>query len=345
MRPPWSTTRRLAGLALLVTAFPLAASAETVILLEATDAPLRARAPDATQAVATVLAGEGARILTQQQAEARVGGAAASCTGPECTAELVRGSGADVAVAQSLQPADEASDRDILFLTLIDRAGRRFPGQAPMDDPDLLRVVRDALHDARSLQLLGPGPWLRVHSIPAGAQVLLDGRPMGSTPTRAAVTAGRHTLEIRLQGLRPHARTVDVPADPSRQIEIDADLAPRGRAPARRASTRIAAPLRAVDPASTRSRPVVGPLILGVAGLAVLGYETLQVGSNRCKARDGNGECTRRTKIDPHEATAIAGLGAAAMVGALLWHVLAEDADEPPPIAFSPTFVQARVQF
>lgn len=58
----------------------------------------------------------------------------------------------------------------------------------------------------------GPGS-LVVDSRPAGARVLLDGRPVGQTPvTLRSVTAGEHTVQMELDGFRRWSSTVKVAA-------------------------------------------------------------------------------------------------------------------------------------
>ena len=58
----------------------------------------------------------------------------------------------------------------------------------------------------------GPGS-LQVLSRPAGAQVILDGKPVGRTPlTIPDVSAGPHDIRLELPSFNRWATTVDVPA-------------------------------------------------------------------------------------------------------------------------------------
>jgi hypothetical protein len=334
---------------LLANCWPASASAETVILLEPDQSGLEEARDQAEHILSQTLQAEGARILSQREAETRVGGGATTCTGPECTAELVRGAGADAAIGLSLWEAGTPAGPGTVLVTVVDRAGQRFPGKALVQRGDVARATKDALLDARSLQLLGPGPWLRVRSFPDGAEVLFDGKPMGVTPTRAAVTPGRHTLEIRLEGLRPHAQTVDIPASAARQIEIDTDLAPRSRpgfgvAPQAKPAS-AGGPLKTVK--QPPSRPILGPLILGTLGAAIVAYEVIPVVSSLCETRDASDVCIRRAKVNAGIDTAIGAVGVAAMAGGLLWYVFGGDhADQTAPVlSLSASGVQARGRF
>jgi hypothetical protein len=69
---------------------------------------------------------------------------------------------------------------------------------------------------------------LTIVSEPAGAEALLDGRPVGTTPqSLAAVSQGRHTLLLRRDGYHPRQRTVDVPA-PGNLVRETLELLPPG---------------------------------------------------------------------------------------------------------------------
>jgi hypothetical protein len=333
-------------LVLLSAAWPDVARAETIVLLTThATASASAERDQAEAALTHALQAEGTHILSQAQAEDRVGGAAAGCTGSGCVAELVRGAGADAALELLVKSLPTSDTAIIVQVLLVDRTGRRFPGSSNVSGGDFARAAQDALFDARSLQLLGQGPWLRVRSVPSGAQVLLDGQPMGSTPTRAAVKAGRHTLEVRAEGLRPHVQTVDIPADASRQIEIGADLAPRGQSqprPGGRPSSVAQASRPAID------RPVLGPALLGAAGAALLAYQIVPIAGDSCEQIDDSGQCSQRSTIHRGTAIAIGAIGVAAMAGGLLWYIFGGDDDESSAalaIGVSPTGVQARARF
>jgi len=55
-------------------------------------------------------------------------------------------------------------------------------------------------------------PTLTVRTTPVGADVLLDGAPIGRTPFSQAVTGGARRLELRLSGHEPHVESVQLTA-------------------------------------------------------------------------------------------------------------------------------------
>jgi TonB family protein len=65
-----------------------------------------------------------------------------------------------------------------------------------------------------------------VSSSPAGAAVSLDGRSVGTTPTRLDVSAGRHVLRVEQQGYAPQTREIDVVAGRSDAIDLTLEPAP-----------------------------------------------------------------------------------------------------------------------
>lgn len=65
---------------------------------------------------------------------------------------------------------------------------------------------------------------LSVLSEPAGATVFIGGRAVGVTPWAGELTPGPHDIELRLDGHRPHALRISLPAD--RSAEVQLPLAP-----------------------------------------------------------------------------------------------------------------------
>jgi len=62
--------------------------------------------------------------------------------------------------------------------------------------------------------------YLAVSTLPAGAQVLLDGQPAGVAPlTRLPASAGSHRLVLRLDGYRETEQKVEVPPDETMKVE------------------------------------------------------------------------------------------------------------------------------
>lgn len=102
------------------------------------------------------------------------------------------------------------------------------------------------------------------------------------------------------------------------------------------------------EPADT-SRPVVGPLLLGTAGLgalAVVGVGLLQEG---CVEEDAAGACLEERQLSTSSALLYGGVGVAALAGAILWFALGGGPDEPEEgdvdVAVGPGSVDVSVVF
>jgi hypothetical protein len=335
VRPRIEPALRLAlaagSLALL---WSTSARAESVVLLAPRgDAAIASARTEAQRVLEAALRGQGVTVLSDPDAGAAPGKAErAPCDTLDCAAALVEALDADLAAAVAVGSAGEPPAPSSVFVTLVDRSGARFPGRARVDGrdgDDLARAVKDALLDARALQLLGPGPWLRIRGEPEGAEVVLNGKLVGTVPYRAPVDAGRHTLEVRSGGHRAHVQTVDVPPSAARQVDVDIDLPPKvvdGHLDAEEPAEG-AEPL-AAEPAGT-GRPIVGPLILGGLGVAVIATDIALVLSSGCQRSDSRGTCLEHRSIQKAPALIIGGVGFAAIAGAALWHVLGGDPDSP----------------
>jgi hypothetical protein len=237
---------------------------------------------------------------------------------------LLRAAQLDVAVAVAVWSEGRPPKPASVFVSLVDIDGNRFPATVQVGGA-VADAARAALLDARALQLLGPGPWIRIAGEPPGAEVKLDGDVVGVLPYRARIDAGRHVLEVRAEGMRTHAQTVDVPPSPSRMVELDVFLE-RGQSLLPTA-TESGPQTDGYDEPSSSSRPIVGPLVLGGAGL-VLGGVVLAdaLAGDECTRRE-NGTCTRRESTNTALAIGLGGAAVAAVTGAILWYVLAGDDD------------------
>ncbi|MEZ4463551.1 MAG: PEGA domain-containing protein [bacterium] len=85
------------------------------------------------------------------------------------------------------------------------------------------QVVEESL---RTLELLAARQekpkegTLEVQSVPEGATVLLDGRPVGRTPFRLAVLAGRHFVAVEAEGHSRESREVTVEAGAPQRLDF-----------------------------------------------------------------------------------------------------------------------------
>jgi hypothetical protein len=96
----------------------------------------------------------------------------------------------------------------------------RLSGYAERTFPRV-RVASDSTHRIVHAFAKATSP-LKVASDPAGAQIELDGRAIGTTPHLAMdVEAGRHVLRIAKEGYEPVEQTIEVP-----HADISVALAP-----------------------------------------------------------------------------------------------------------------------
>jgi len=89
------------------------------------------------------------------------------------------------------------------------------PGRAPYESS--FEIKYDGHMIKKKVDLGGGMPTtgvVEVRTIPPGATILADGKPMaGTTPTSFRLTTGRHTLVITLSGFRPEQKEIDVTPD------------------------------------------------------------------------------------------------------------------------------------
>ncbi len=61
---------------------------------------------------------------------------------------------------------------------------------------------------------------LEVNSIPAGADVQVDGSSLGKTPLSLSLTAGNHTLRVALSGFSPYSATLNLTANNLTRLNV-----------------------------------------------------------------------------------------------------------------------------
>jgi hypothetical protein len=145
------------------------------------------------------------------------------CTQVTCAPGVLSVHSIDLAVAIAVWNGEDGPQTNV---TLIDSLGRKYPGYAIVLKDDAAAAGRAALLEARSLHLLGPGPWIHVRGAPAGASVLLDGKPVGVLPYRGALSPGDHDLEVRADGYNAKRQPIVIPLEPTTTARIELELQP-----------------------------------------------------------------------------------------------------------------------
>ncbi|HSQ66693.1 MAG TPA: PEGA domain-containing protein [Polyangiaceae bacterium] len=89
---------------------------------------------------------------------------------------------------------------------------------------------------------------LHVESTPTGASIVIDGKPMGTTPADVDVAAGKHILHIELPGYLPNDRDLDLAYAAKQDIKAELQAKPaEAAAPVATAPTPVMPP-KAVEP-------------------------------------------------------------------------------------------------
>jgi hypothetical protein len=335
---------------------PGRAYAELVLLMPAdSDAGLAAHAITAHAAVARALEAQGVELLSYAAARERAGGGElADCKVLTCSAELCKKAKAELVVmvaVRSLTSEKLAKPREVQ-VTLVDPNDARFFGRAEVRQGDFSEAAREALLDARAYQLLGPGPHVRVESVPEGADVTIDDQLAGQTPYRAPIAPGKHTVEVSLTGYKTQGQMIDVPRGAQQPVRISVELQARAQPSGQGTASEIEADIDAATtlPPKRSTRPIIGPLILGVVGLGLITYDVVLIAASDCERNEpvAGDTCTLPTEIDPAPAIVIGGVGVAALGAGILWFVLgadADDSDEPVSARISPLGAELRAKF
>jgi hypothetical protein len=254
-----------------------------------------------------------------------------SCTQIICAPAMLVATATDLAVGIAVWDGEDGPQVNI---TLIDALGRKYPGYALVVGQDATDAARAAFLEARSLQLLGPGPWIHVRGVPAGAEVIIDAKPVGVLPYRGAISPGDHDLEVRASGYNAKQLPIVVSLEPTTTALVELELvrAAAGAATPAPETAPLANDYVNEDPArepTDKASPwnfVLGG-ILAAGGLALATIEPAQT-----LAKDGdcaNDACSERYAAGG-ETFAKIGVGAllaAAGVTLMIWQPLRVDAE------------------
>jgi hypothetical protein len=251
-----------------------------------------------------------------------------------CGARLLATASAEMSAWAKLHRSSAAVGGAVtVTVTLLDASGHRFEGAAHVNGENLRDATTRAVLEARAYQLLGPGPWLRVAGTPQGAEVLIDGERVGSLPYRAAISSGRHELEVRDTGYVHFSQSLDVPDDDSRKLEVKVSLDPT---PLTAAQSELAASASEPDQAqpsaadaalrasSSDSTWLAAPVAMGMVGigLATLISVRLATGLSRCVDPDSSMRCVETRSVRWPATIGGYALSALLIGGAVTWVVL-----------------------
>jgi hypothetical protein len=117
-------------------------------------------------------------------------------------------------LAVSLAKAGQAEPAQRAFARAADLGLKApEPGLLP---PEVARALEAGLRAA----VARPQGALRVHTIPAGAAVVVDGKPAGKAPASLQLPAGEHYVSVERFGYQPVTRRVQVGSGPAQLLEL-----------------------------------------------------------------------------------------------------------------------------
>lgn len=171
---------------------------------------------------------------------------------------------------------------------------------------DVQTTARLAVAQVMLRRMRGPGAMLAIRGAPDGAVIEVDGTEVGLAPWEAPIEPGHHRVSAIHAGLR---RTEEIDIDEERTgiVEVRFDFA-----------------VGSTEGVHTeRRRPIIGPSILGIVGLAGVTAGVVAIAGAECTgARDG-GDCLNVGEETNWGAVGLyGGGGLAAIAGAVLWYFL-----------------------
>jgi hypothetical protein len=331
------------------------ARADTAIVLpHAGDTRLGEQRDEAQKSVLATLREQGIKVRFQSFKAARSGSEVTSdCAQVSCAGALLSAAQAELVVAVAVWQGEEAAQVNV---TLVDASGARYPGHASISGNAAGVAARSALLEARSLQLLGPGPWIAVHGEPAGASVWIDGKLMGALPLRAALSPGDHKLEVQATGYAAKVQPVTIPLEPTATARVQVALSATPQPSMADASATERGPtldVAAGDAAPSYVDPVDAPaertgsvwnFVLGGA-LAAGGVALATIEPIQAAAKDGDcakDPCTEVYEFGTNSALKVAAgaLLVAAGVTVMIWQPIQVRAE----VDATHAFIAARLQ-
>jgi hypothetical protein len=265
---------------------PALARAERALVL-----PLRSEVALSSTQVAQIKAALD-NALREQGVEPLESAHVDPCGDQQCVATRIAQSMAQHAVELAFWRASDGRISGVSASVLL-TAGERFGEGAPVaSDAELFAAINSATRGAYARLRRGAGPWLQLDGTPHGAEIAVNGQPVGALPQRVKVRGGLHRVRVSQIGFEPFEHAVTVPRNIDAQKRLTIELRP-ALAPADASATQP----RAVRPSAIN-------YVLGGAGIAAA--VLLGVGPLRSLAQDG--ECGR---TEANVCTGVVDFGAA----------------------------------
>ncbi len=259
---------------------------------------------------------DGYRVLLRREVSERLPEALQTCRESDCASELAQALHAELVVGMYLWSKLGQTRTESVALRLVDVSSNTYSGESKVRHRDLRDATVAAWRTARSAQRLGPGPWLSVKGEPDGAEVRVDGKSVGRLPYFGRVALGTHRVSVGERW--------------SETIHVDGETD----------ETHVLT----VSRQSAGQRAVLGPAVLGGAGVALAAVGTVGLlQGERCDVEVGAGRCLEGSESASGVSAAYLGVGAAAVVGAVLWHVMSgrspRKKDRKPSVQVGPAYM------
>ncbi len=256
-------------------------------------------------------------LVDDVSAETRIPEETARCGREECARDAAVFVGADMAVVLSVW---ERSGGPVFEVTLVEAGGASYRGSSEPGG-----TVRQALEAAFARRALGAGPWLSVRGTPAGAEFVVAGEPRGFVPDRIMLPPGVYEVTVRADGYVSAHREVTIGERADDEAVLEVALEQEGAAGASNGAANLVG--------------VLGGGALAAAGAVAVGVGigTLTGGKTE-EVVDGEVFVTRP---DTTAAAVWLAVGGAALVGGVVWLVLAltsdaDDGDDEPSVSAAP---------
>lgn len=258
----------------------------------------------------------------------------AECVALDCARSVITTLHVDGVIETVLWSDGTGGVREVV-VSIARASGAETSGTADIGPGGLTTAVRAALTQALSATGGAAAPVrLVVRVSPRGAALTLDGRPLGEAPWEGLLPPGHHVLVAGHVGFNVERRELELRADP---IELAIELT-------RDPSSDVAGDGHAADGAAvgdgaapgdgarggrrTTSRAVVGPIVLGAVGAALIGFD---IGA--LVYAGGEPPVGFERTLDPLPFVLYGAAGLGALAGALLWWLFSGDdtAADPQP--------------
>jgi len=314
--------------------FSAVAQAETFALLAPTGADdvspaTRASAIDAllvalrTSGHRPTLPADVARQLTAAHSPA--------CLALDCARSVISALHVNGVVETVLWSNGSGGVREVV-VSIARSGGAETSGTATVGNGDVGAAARAALTQALS-STGGAVPPVRVtvRASPRGAALTLDGRPLGQAPWEGLLPAGQHVLVAGHVGFLIERRELDLRSEPVElamelahdpEADADADANPDADGNANDGNTDARASLGSGGGRSPSGRAVLGPIVLGAVGIALLGFDIAAL-----VYAGGEPPVGFERSLDPVPFVLYGAAGIGALTGALLWWLLSEGGD------------------